>query len=432
MVVVLCATPLAWSQDLTFFHVSDTHYPDDADVEAKKAFLQKMRAHIDRMNDMSELAMPGGWQVATPKGVIHTGDIVDSGNRSEAWDNFVADFGLTGVDGRLKVPVYEGYGNHDQDSWLAGVTDHISTRNKTRPNVTHVSPTFQYPSTAQRGLKVTGLHYSWKWGGVHFVHLNLRAGDDVNRYPACGSLSFLKNYLENVVGQSKAPVFIAHHMPPASVDGEWSSADYNAYIEAIKNYNIVGILYGHAGGGFGVGTVAGTRTFKAHHVNGDASNWGATVFRIRSDPNTPNKGIMKVASRNLANNSWGTEHTYEIMGLAATTDSDAGANDQSGEPGDNLRDSSFEDSTAPRDSGSQAQPDSPRDPTDNVEAGTQPLAGRDSSTGGSSLDDSTPQASGCTCQTRGSAPNRSASLLVGLASAAALTIRKKRRVLPER
>jgi len=50
---------------------------------------------------------------------------------------------------------------------------------------------------------------------VHFVQANIRVGDSPTRYPAAGSHTFLKHYLDTVVGRNGAPVSIGHHLPPA-------------------------------------------------------------------------------------------------------------------------------------------------------------------------------------------------------------------------
>ncbi len=123
-------------------------------------------------------------------------------------------FLLTGKDGGLNYPVYEGAGNHDggiSTSTRGGdVRRRIIERNPKRPSVTNISG--------------NGLHYSWDWDDVHFVMLNEYAGlENGERYPgnpaylrkmqsygnpAEESLRFLRKDLKEKVGESDRPVLI--------------------------------------------------------------------------------------------------------------------------------------------------------------------------------------------------------------------------------
>ena len=65
----------------------------------------------------------GGGAVQPPQGVVISGDLIDNGsgpateiNGCNQWKNFTAIFGMTGSDGLLKTPLYEGRGNHDADN----------------------------------------------------------------------------------------------------------------------------------------------------------------------------------------------------------------------------------------------------------------------------------------------------------------------------
>jgi len=303
--------------DITFIHISDTHIRDGT-TDDRRAFNEALRRHIDTINALPGLTIPGGLPVGTPRGVVHTGDSLDAGSRALCWEIFVEEFGLTGTEGRLNFPVYEGYGNHDQDSFYAQIVQRISARNPDRPDLAAVSGTYQY-TTTYGGIEVTGVHYAVQWGPVHMVQLNMRAGDDPLRYPAAGSLTFLRGYLEEVVGESGQPVFIGHHLPPGISTNEWSAEDFNTYMELIADYNVMGILYGHHGGRFTPGSVQGINTFKSDHITGDASTWGATVFRIVASEEDPDRGTLTVAAYNLGSKTWGQVLTFPITGLATST-----------------------------------------------------------------------------------------------------------------
>ena len=80
---------------------------------------------IDTLNALPNTEIPaeaGGGRVGTIQGVIHAGDIIDTGDKrgviqskmqQREWEGFNKDFGLNGTEGRLKYPVYEVHGNHD-------------------------------------------------------------------------------------------------------------------------------------------------------------------------------------------------------------------------------------------------------------------------------------------------------------------------------
>src|SRR5262249_25344349 len=150
----------------------------------------------------------GGGTVPAPRGVLHGGDLIDSGDRNgdvyprmhkTEWDAYAADFGLDGKDGRLKYPVYEVHGNHDSPPGDGLVVGKIIERNKKRPGVTHLSK--------------NGLHCSWDWGPVHFVTLGIVVGADPNvkrkrRYNPLDSLDFLSADLKGKVGDSGRPVVL--------------------------------------------------------------------------------------------------------------------------------------------------------------------------------------------------------------------------------
>ena len=248
-------------RDFAFFLVGDTHYLADKESPDKMDSLSAgtNARLIDVLNRLPGTAIPeaaGGGTVETPRGLIHAGDLIDSGDKNGGaypkmhqteWAAFNTDYGHTGKDGRLKFPVYEVHGNHDSPPGDGLIVQKITERNKTRPGVTNVSK--------------NGLHYSWDWDGVHFVNLGIVVGavkavTRKRRYNPLESLDFLAADLADKVGTSGRPVVITHHVdmvrystPPnpdvPMTNPEWDPADVRGYFDALTAYNVVAILYGH-------------------------------------------------------------------------------------------------------------------------------------------------------------------------------------------
>jgi cytolysin (calcineurin-like family phosphatase) len=245
----------------SFFVLGDTHYLADIESPGKidPASASICAALVDTVNGLAGTSIPenaGGGQVHKPLGVIHTGDIIDTGDKRGGVTvamqkteiaKFEEDYGLTGTDGRLKYPVYEVHGNHDSPHGEGIALDRIKHRNQSRPGVNHLSS--------------NGLHYSWDWNSVHFINLGLIVGNDPSisrkrRYAALESFEFLLADLKKSITDPKQPIVITHHIdiaryslafdptdPPNS--HEWDPCDVAAYYKAIADYNVVAIFYGH-------------------------------------------------------------------------------------------------------------------------------------------------------------------------------------------
>lgn len=273
---------------LGFFVVSDTHIlaERDAPLQLNGDRLAMTDRLIDRLNTLPGQPLPaelGGGLVAEPRGVLHLGDMVDTGDKlgldhermtETEWRAHAGRFGVTGRDGRLRYPVYEVHGNHDtprgENVTLAG----LRARTRLRVGLSAVS--------------ADGLHYSWDWNGIHFVALGIVVGandDDlpVSRYGAYESLAFLREDLETRVGTSGRPIILLQHVDlqryarpcddtrrglsramccegmariawhsrdcPKHAEGismdEWSACDVAAYWRAVAGYNVAAIFHGH-------------------------------------------------------------------------------------------------------------------------------------------------------------------------------------------
>jgi cytolysin (calcineurin-like family phosphatase) len=258
---LIADTPAA-KTDLSFWHVSDTHfYADETNIERIDAQSLAVNDRvIELLNTLPGSELPasvGGGVLPKPIGVIHTGDTIDSGDKQNGdypkmqrteWAAYVERYGLTGSDGRLKYPVYELHGNHDSPHGGGLVLEQITERNKRRPAVGNVSK--------------NGLHYSWDWGPVHFLSLGIVVGGSKEtarqrRYNPLESYDFLTSDLAEKVGKSGRPVVICHHVDivrytgacdpnaPYENKNEWDPCDVHAFYNAIKEYNVLAVLYGH-------------------------------------------------------------------------------------------------------------------------------------------------------------------------------------------
>ena len=244
-----------------FFVIGDTHYFANAEKpgELDPISAQTNAGLVETLNRLRGTDIPAAARkgnVGEPRGIIHVGDLIDSGDNDDdahkamqqtevrAW---LDAYGLNGEDGVLKYPVYEVHGNHDAPHGEGILLPHLIERNRKRAGVSNISK--------------NGMHYSWDWGPVHFVCLGLIVGEEKSvtrkrRFAAMDSLDFLAADLAEKVGDSGRPVVLAHHVDlaryslpldaPETFEGkEWDPADVHAYHEAIKRYKIAAIFYGH-------------------------------------------------------------------------------------------------------------------------------------------------------------------------------------------
>ncbi len=254
---------------VAFFLIGDTHYlaekekPAELDEESRVVTARL----IERLNTLPGAEIPaeaGGGKVAAIaagdsgiRGVLHAGDVIDTGDKQgpgfKAMQEteiaaFSADFGITGKEGKLKLPVYEVHGNHDSPAGDGIAVGAIKERNQKRAGLKNISD--------------NGLHYAWDWGHVHLVNLGIVVGGDKSvtrkrRYNPLDSLAFLIDDLKKNVGDSGRPVVLTHHIdivrysqacdaetaPKGSP--EWDPCDVRAYYDALKPYRIAAILFGH-------------------------------------------------------------------------------------------------------------------------------------------------------------------------------------------
>lgn len=230
-------------KDVTFFVGSDTHYGRENNAAIN-------RRVIDEMNALPGTPLPasvGGGFVRTPRGVVLTGDLLDEGYDKETapanWAEFCRDYGLTGKDGRLCFPVYEGFGNHDGGPTRSLVRAGIRERNPKRVGLQAISE--------------NGLHYSWDWDQLHLANLNLFGGSgpaDVKgvngpEHDPEQSLEFLAYDLAQNVGTSGRPVVTFQHFAwLGGMSDWWHPEAKERFYEVVKPYHVAALINGHSHG----------------------------------------------------------------------------------------------------------------------------------------------------------------------------------------
>ena len=258
-VVARATGPGPAGDPVAFFLVGDTHFLADKETPSRldarsAAVTGRLIDVLNRLPGTAISGEAGGGTVLAPRGVIHAGDCIDTGDKANVkmqeteWAAFADGFGLTGTDGKLKVPVYEVHGNHDSPRGDGMAVKKIAGRNPSRPGVINLSR--------------NGVHYSWDWGRVHFVNLGIVVGQSPaagrkRRYAPLDSLDFLVGDLKEQVGESGRPVIITHHVDvlryaqPLPVEDtkaekmEWDPDDVKGFHDALRGYNVAAILYGH-------------------------------------------------------------------------------------------------------------------------------------------------------------------------------------------
>jgi hypothetical protein len=319
------ATPAV--TEVTFLAFGDPQYgggPGD-----KNSF------HIQALNEAPALVWPGGagfaragQPIGAPAGVIIAGDLTQNGqagrNPINEWYTgdrhaidlkqaygvdvpdprisaelglFLRDYGLAGDDGlnlfKLRWRVFEGYGNHDFDvlerfsviyGGQAPAVDVVSLRNRVRA---------KWPEVRRIAAGNAG-HYSWDWGALHLVQVNLAAADG----PAASgqqprdprrALTFLQQDLAAEVGSSCRPIVIVAHygFDPFSAEARWwDMAQRQALFEVLRPYHVIAFLHGHVHEtrayrvGDGKGKSYDVFSLGSPYYNGQPTNGGRGHFAV--------------------------------------------------------------------------------------------------------------------------------------------------------
>ena len=197
--------------DVTFFVAADAHLG----AEGMEELNRRMIDHINRLPGTEYPAAIGG-RVDRPRGVLFAGDTTDHGLPGE-WKTFKQLYGLTGKEGLLRWPIFEGTGNHDRFLPL--------------------------PEPVLWGVRQRhgGLRYSWNWDDLHLVCLDL--------YPSPGNIRWLRRDLA-AVGTDTPVVIYFHYSILGPYSDFWKDREKAAFAEAIRPYNAIGIFHGHYHGSY--------------------------------------------------------------------------------------------------------------------------------------------------------------------------------------
>jgi predicted phosphodiesterase len=210
--------------DVTFLVVSDTHFGFGGIPAAHETLVPK----LDSIGGREYPAMVGG-VVALPRGLLITGDLTEWGKPDE-WEPFAATYGLTGKEGKLRIPVFEVVGNHDK-----------------------VSAHYIEEQVAKR--HGGGRFYSWDWDDLHFIALGEAPDDE--------GLAFLARDLEPLAAD--VPLVLYFHLALA---GPWSTGNW--FAEGTLKERLAGLLEKRS--------VAAI--FHGHHHATDHYTWhGFDVFK---------------------------------------------------------------------------------------------------------------------------------------------------------
>lgn len=255
---------------MTFLVASDTHIgyraPDDPgrDPLAEPHGIELTNlAMIRAMNSIEGKPYPPplGGRVRKPRGVLITGDLTEHGGK-EQWRMWTRFYGLTGREGALEYPVFEGAGNHDRNrNWH--VREQVAKRHG-------------------------GRFYTLDWGDLRLVCLG-EAPDE-------HGLRHLEEALDGAAPD--VPFLIYFHYPllGAYAEDNWfGRGDFRERLAALlRGRRVLGIFHGH------------------YHASG-AYRWqGIDVYNVGSPKHYHHsfavveirEQVMKVASYNYELKQW--------------------------------------------------------------------------------------------------------------------------------
>lgn len=229
-------------RDVTFVAFGDTQASSyAAGCHRNRHFRKKQDALLrEAINSVEDHVWPGGpgfhregEKYDHVRGVLVAGDLTQSGSDAVPVGKLDHDcpeytlyrnaFGRCGDEGKLKFPVYEGYGNHDFP-WVAGAGDasyHPVVEYLDRITAAHrpgeASELYDDP------VPGTG-HYAWRWDDVWFVNMDVKPGwlneviekDHTRIVDPHDSLGFLQGFLDSRSKNETRQIVLMTHYPLSS------------------------------------------------------------------------------------------------------------------------------------------------------------------------------------------------------------------------
>ena len=242
-------------RDITFVAFGDPHAVDPSPQCPKKeggdAGHAGIREALNSMVDGNHVwPMDAGFAkqgeaYGNVRGVLIVGDLTHTGSESRPagkrvcreYTAYREGFGRCGDEGKLRFPVYEGYGNHDfpivaglGDPSYHPVVDYLARITKEhRPGA---AADLYDDEDGSSG------HYAWRWDDIWFVNLDLKPGDKREVVPKDngtrtpmphGSLDFLEGFLKHIPARSQ--IVIMSHYPLDT--GRIADSERKAFCELI-------------------------------------------------------------------------------------------------------------------------------------------------------------------------------------------------------
>lgn len=220
-------------RDVRFIATADPQYWEDGSQES-----------VDFNNNADSTLFWTNLQriILDARGILIAGDLTQDGLE---WEQQRFRDGVK----NFRRYVYEGVGNHHPHDFSGLNIGHLEKDTVLTNRSISTDP------------DVNGVHYSWDWNDVHFVQLNIfPAGANAighhDHISPQQSLEFLQEDLALHVGVGNMrPVVLIHHYgwdigstgDTADPDSWqwWTQIQRDAYLNAIKSYNIVAIFTGH-------------------------------------------------------------------------------------------------------------------------------------------------------------------------------------------
>ncbi|MEI7957181.1 MAG: metallophosphoesterase [Verrucomicrobiota bacterium] len=228
------------AEAITFFVMSDPQ------IHLEKWGTVGTEQTLQIANELPGKPFPLGGTVGEPRGVLVLGDLTDDVSDARHWQTYKRFFDPNGK-ALLRFRAFEGIGNHDlstsSSTDFTRVQREVIERHQTRRG----DETFHYDAQHY--------HYSWDWGPLHLVQLNIFPGNEPRRVydhdapwnNPRQSLDFLRDDLKKFVGDSGRPVILGWHygLRGWGLEKWWTPTDLENLKEVIKPYNVVLILHGH-------------------------------------------------------------------------------------------------------------------------------------------------------------------------------------------